>query len=61
VCLDTDLDSTCDSGWTSTGTARSLKRTLAPFTTYRWQVRAVNAAGGTTFANAGTWWQFRSR
>ncbi|MFM8973888.1 MAG: metallophosphoesterase, partial [Actinomycetota bacterium] len=61
VCIDADADSTCDSGGTSTGTARSLKRTLAAATTYRWQVRAVNAAGGTTSANAGAWWQFRTR
>ena len=61
VCVDTDADSTCDSGWTSTGTSRSFKRSLAAFTTYRWQVRATNAAGGVTLANGGTWWQFRSR
>ena len=30
---------------------------LNPSTTYFWQVRAVNP-GGTTDANAGTWWSF---
>ena len=61
VCIDADADSTCDSGWIATGTARSLKRSLVASTTYRWQVRATNAGGGTTVANTGTWWQFRTR
>ena len=33
---------------------------LAPRKTYYWQVRARNG-GGTTDANGGTWWSFRTR
>ncbi len=47
--------------WTSTGTSRSVIVTgLTTARTYYWQVRAVNA-GGTTNANGGTWWSFRTR
>ena len=49
---------TCDTGWISTGTARSVTvSNLTRLTIYYWQVRAVNGSG-TTYANAGTWWRF---
>ncbi|MFZ9629453.1 MAG: S8 family serine peptidase [Ilumatobacteraceae bacterium] len=48
---------TCDTGWISTSTARTVAVTLLRLTTYYWQVRAVNGTG-TTYANSGTWWRF---
>lgn len=57
-CLDTTVNSTCDTSWVSTGTSRSAAPTgRLNGTKYEWQVRAVNN-GGTTLANAGTWWTF---
>ena len=58
VCLDTINNGTCDGTWTSVGTSRSATASnLTVRTTYYWQVRAVGI-GGTTNANAGTWWRF---
>ena len=45
-------------GWVSVGTSRSVTLTSrAANTAYWWQARAINT-GGTTLANAGTWWKF---
>jgi len=49
---------TCDTGWKSTGSLRSVSVTgLTRLTIYYWQVRAINGTG-TTYANTGTWWRF---
>ena len=40
--------------------ATQVTVTLSARTTYYWQVRAVNGAG-TTDANGGTWWSFRTK
>ena len=60
-CLDTSLNSTCNSTWTDLGSAiAAVSNPLAAGTTYEWQVRAQNT-GGTTLANGGTWWRFTTR
>ena len=57
-CYDTTNDNAC-SAWTSTGSATSKALSgLNPYTTYYWQVRAVNSYG-TTYANGGAWWFFK--
>ena len=57
-CYDTTNDNTCTTSWISNGTSTSASLSgLLPNTTYYWQVRAVNA-GGVTYANAGTGWNF---
>jgi hypothetical protein len=57
-CYDTTNDNLC-SIWTSTGTTTSKTLSgLKPYTTYYWQVRAVNSFG-TTYANSGTYWSFK--
>ncbi len=56
-CYDTSNDNTCSS-WVSTGATASANLSgLSPNTTYYWQVRANNA-GGSTYADANTWWSF---
>jgi hypothetical protein len=56
-CYDTSNDNTC-SNWTSSGSATSITLDgLADATTYYWQVRANNA-GGTVWADWGSWWSF---
>ncbi len=61
VCYDRTNDNACSGSWVSTGTARTLAVSgLARSATYYWQVRAVNT-GGTTLANAGTWWSFTTK
>jgi subtilisin family serine protease len=60
-CRDTTNDSACGTSWTNVGTATSAVQSgLTANTTYYWQVRSVNAVG-TTAANGGTWWSFRTR
>lgn len=60
-CLDTTDDNVCAGNhWVSAGTNMTVslvKGDVLPGTTYFWQVRARNL-GGTTEANAGTWWSF---
>ena len=59
-CYDRSDNNVCDSTWVNRATARDAASTgLIPDTTYYWQVRAVNAAG-TTYANGGAWWSFRT-
>ena len=57
-CLDSNINSTCDDTWHTTGlnTYQDLASLLYN-TTYEWQVYAFNELG-TTYANTGTWWQF---
>jgi hypothetical protein len=60
-CVDTTNDNACAGSWVSTGATRQASVTgLARNVTYFWQVRARNG-GGTTLANAGTWWRFSTR
>jgi len=59
-CLDTSDNNACDTGWVSTGANLGVDLTgLAQNTTYYWQVRANNAIG-TTEADNGVWWWFRT-
>jgi serine protease len=46
--------------WTSTSGTSASVGDLAPRTQYYWQVRARNG-NGTTDANGGSWWSFRTR
>ena len=55
-CIST-VSGTCTFAPTS---ATQVAVTLSARTTYYWQVRAVNGAG-TTDANGGTWWSFRTK
>ena len=61
VCFD-DLDNdVCDFwGWWIMGTDTSVSFTggLGYNSTYYWQVRAINDAGGITYANNDNWWEF---
>jgi hypothetical protein len=57
-CVDTVNDNLCGGTWVSTGTTRTAKLSgLTSKVKYYWMVRAVTT-GGTTLANAGTWWAF---
>ncbi|MEJ5310436.1 MAG: choice-of-anchor Q domain-containing protein [Anaerolineae bacterium] len=57
-CYDMTNNATCDGTWTSVGGSTSVGLSgLLTDTTYYWQTRAVNA-GGTTYADSGTWWSF---
>ena len=57
-CVDTVDNSACDSSWTSVGLVTITQVTgLSEWTTYFWQVRAVNGSGS-TLANGGSWWWF---
>ncbi|MEW5829568.1 MAG: hypothetical protein AB1846_11800 [Chloroflexota bacterium] len=59
-CYDTTNDNAC-SIWTDAGANTSVLVTgLAYNTRYYWQVRANNQAG-TTEANNGTWWSFKTK
>ncbi len=60
-CIDKTNDNACTT-WKSNGTATSMTLTsLAPNTTYYWQVRAVNSYG-TTYANGSStsYWSFKT-
>ncbi len=60
-CLDTSDNNACDATWVSAGVNLSADLSgLAQDTTYYWQVRASNAQG-TTDADNGAWWWFRTR
>jgi hypothetical protein len=60
-CYDTVNDTVCSGSWISRGTSTSVSLSgLVNNQTYYWQVRAKNA-GGTTYANGGTWWSFTAR
>jgi murein DD-endopeptidase MepM/ murein hydrolase activator NlpD len=58
-CYDTTNNNICDGNWLSRSTTSVSISGLAGATTYYWQVRARNAAG-TTDANGGAWWSFRT-
>ncbi len=60
-CIDTTNENACAGSWVSAGTATQVTlSTLSAATNYYWQVRATNTAG-TTDANSGVWWSFRTR
>ncbi len=57
-CIDTVDNNACNSSWTAVGLVTSTQVTgLTEWTTYFWQVRAVNG-GGSTDADGGSWWWF---
>jgi serine protease len=60
-CIDTSNNNSCDNDrWLSVGPSTSVRLgSLAARTTYYWQVRAVNPTE--TYANGGTWWNFKTR
>ncbi len=61
VCIDITDNDSCDGAWTSSGLSTSANLAgLDADTEHFWQARAMNS-GGTTEANAGTWWQFRTQ
>jgi hypothetical protein len=57
-CVDTLDNDVCDDQWRPTS-LNAATLSLANGATYYWQVRAMNA-GGTTEADAGIWWSFRT-
>jgi len=59
-CYDTLDNNSCDASWTNVGGSTSTQvGNLDEDTTYFWQVQAVNPAG-TTEADHGEWWHFRT-
>ena len=59
-CIGTTIG-VCIGGWTNLGTYTLMDMNgLSDATTYYWHVRAVNA-GGTTYADANTWWSFTTQ
>ena len=57
-CYDTSNNNVCDTNWTSMGTSTHVDLSgLANYTTYHWQVRALNTVGARE-ANSNTWWSF---
>jgi hypothetical protein len=57
VCVDTINNNACDTTWTDLDDATQTTLTDLAAGTYYWQVKALTS-GGTTFADAGTWWSF---
>ncbi len=60
-CYDTTEGATCEGTWTSAATVGLPLRDLVNNTTYYWQVRAVDAGGGITYADDGDWWSFTTQ
>ena len=58
-CVDTVLNTNCDTNWVDVS-GTSATPTLLPGTTYYWHVTATNEKG-TTPANGGTWWMFKTQ
>jgi hypothetical protein len=57
-CVDTIINTVCDTSWISAGDKTSVSPAgLKANTPYSWQVRAVNTAG-TTYADASAWGSF---
>jgi len=60
-CYDTTDDNNCDGGWVDIGANTSVViGGLSYNTTYYWQVKANNQAG-TTEADGGNWWHFKTK
>ncbi|MFH2104069.1 MAG: glycoside hydrolase domain-containing protein [Chloroflexota bacterium] len=57
-CYDTINNNNCDGFWRITTSNSAPVSGLTAGTTYYWQVQAVNSSGA-TFADTGTWWNFR--
>lgn len=58
-CFDTVDNNLCDADWLGTYDINVSLPTLPLGTTFYWQVRANNTAG-TTYADAGNWWSFKT-
>ncbi len=59
-CYDTSNDQLCSS-WISNGSSLSVNLSgLTPNNTYYWQVRAQNLSGIAVYANAQSWWSFKT-
>jgi len=57
-CIDTTDNNACNTSWVAAGLVTSTQVTgLAEWTTYFWQVRAVNGQGSSD-ADGGSWWWF---
>jgi hypothetical protein len=59
TCYDTTDNNLCDGTWTTVQATHRVIGGLSGATTYYWQVRARNITG-TTEANSGVWWSFRT-
>ncbi len=61
-CLDSDVDTDCDTGWQTVGnaTSKAISQALNPNTTYSWQVRSWNGPTGPAYANGSlsAFWKF---
>ncbi len=57
ACYDTIENNVCDRSWITTTTNSLAITGLLSFSTYTWQIRAINSNGETS-ANDGTWWSF---
>jgi hypothetical protein len=58
-CVDTTNNGLCDTEWISTDTNTQIGIDIPAEGKYFWQVRAIKGIT-TTYANGGTWWQFRA-
>jgi len=60
-CLDTTNNGSCDTGWVSTGSDRSVTPSgWSNNTPFYWQVRSNNV-NGTEYATGGNWWSYTVR
>jgi len=60
-CYDTIDDDDCQGTWIPSGTVALPPSGLEYNTTYYWQVRAIDAEGEMTYADAGDWWSFTTQ
>ena len=61
-CYDMVNDGVCAGDrWIPSGTVALPPNDLVNNTTYYWQVRAIDAEGGITYADGGVWWSFKTQ